>query len=135
MFKYQISFPACFYYCSTELLFMTVAGMLSRDALPMDIGAKYFDRNSCLLQLTTFVNLKKFMEAYNNYNRKGRLLFDVSATFKYIIKCHPPSLPQLFCTFKTYFCHPPSQNFRFSITVTPAPRDTACHPPPPKKKF
>ena len=37
----------------------------------MDIGAKYFDGNSCLLQkapqvlaekLITFVNLKKFME-------------------------------------------------------------------------
>ena len=68
----QISLPACFYYCSTELQFLTVAGMLSRDALPMDIGAKYFDGNSCLLQkapqvqlaekLITFVNLKKFME-------------------------------------------------------------------------
>ena len=51
---------------------MTVAGMLSRDALPMDIGEKYFDGNSCLLQklhkslaekLITFVNLKKFMES------------------------------------------------------------------------
>ena len=51
-----------FYYCSTELRFLTVAGMLSRDAVPMDIGAKYFDGNGCLLQLTTFVNLKKFME-------------------------------------------------------------------------
>ena len=43
LFKYQISLPACFYYCSTELRFLTVAGMLSRDALQMDIGAKYFD--------------------------------------------------------------------------------------------
>ena len=68
LFKYQISLPTCFYCCSTELQFLTVAGMLSRDALPMDIGAKYFDGNSCLLQKTpaekliTFVNLKKFME-------------------------------------------------------------------------
>ena len=44
LLKYQISLPACFYYCSTELQFLTVAGMLSRDALPMDIG------NGCLLQ-------------------------------------------------------------------------------------
>ena len=50
LFKYQISLPACFYYCSTELQFLTAAGMLSRDALPMDIGGKYFDGNSCLLQ-------------------------------------------------------------------------------------
>ena len=48
-FKYQISLPSCFYYCSTELQFLTVAGMLSRDALSMNIGAKYFDGNSCLL--------------------------------------------------------------------------------------
>ena len=50
LFKYQISLPTCFYYCFTELQFLTVAGMLSRDALPMDIGAKYFDGNSCLLR-------------------------------------------------------------------------------------
>ena len=50
LFRYQISLPTCFYYCSTELQFLTVAGMLSRDALPMDIGAKYFDGNSWLLQ-------------------------------------------------------------------------------------
>ena len=50
LLKYQISLPTCFYHCSTELQFFTVVGMLSRDALPMDIGAKYFDGNSCLLQ-------------------------------------------------------------------------------------
>ena len=50
LFKYQISLPACFYCCSTELQFLTVAGMLSRDPLSMDIGAKYFEGNSCLLQ-------------------------------------------------------------------------------------
>ena len=50
LFKYQISLPTCFYYCSTELQLLTIAGMLSRDALPLDIGAKYFDGNSCLLQ-------------------------------------------------------------------------------------
>ena len=50
LFKYQTSLPTCFYYCSTELQFLTVVGMLSRDALPIDIGAKYFDGNSCLLQ-------------------------------------------------------------------------------------
>ena len=71
LFKYQISLPTCFYYyCSTELQFLTVAGMLSRDALSMDIGAKYFDGNSVLLQKapqvfgrkTHHINLKKFME-------------------------------------------------------------------------
>ena len=64
----QISLiPTCFY-CSTELQFFTVAGMLSCDTLPMDIGEKYFDGNSCLLQkapqvfgrkLITLVILKK----------------------------------------------------------------------------
>ena len=49
LFKYQISLPTCFYY-STELQLLTVALMLSHDALPVDIGAKYFDGNSCLLQ-------------------------------------------------------------------------------------
>ena len=108
LFKYQISLPTCFYYCSTELQFLTIAGMLSRNTLPMDIGAKYFDGNICLLQKAPQVfgrkthHIRQFeslWNAYNNYNRKGRLLFDVSATFKYIIKCHPPSLPQVFCTF------------------------------------
>ena len=42
LFKYQISLPTCFYYCSTELQFLTIAGMLSRDEV--------FDGNSCLLQ-------------------------------------------------------------------------------------
>ena len=48
LFKYQISLPTCFYCCSTELQLLTV--VLSHDALPVDIGAKYFDGNSCLLQ-------------------------------------------------------------------------------------
>ena len=60
LFKYQISLPTCLYYCSTELQFLAVAGMLSRDALPMDIGAKYFDGKA--EKFFTFVNLKKFME-------------------------------------------------------------------------
>ena len=45
-----MSLPTCFYNCSTELQFLTFAGMLSREALPMDISTKYFDGNSCLLQ-------------------------------------------------------------------------------------
>ena len=109
LLRYQISLPTCFYYCSTELQFLTVAGMLSRDALPMNIGAKYFEGNSWLLQKAPQAFSRKthhirqfgkgLWNAYNNYNRKGRLLFDVSAAFKYIIKCHPSSLPHLFCTF------------------------------------
>ena len=46
LFEYQISLPTCFYYCSTELQLLTIAGMLSRDTLPMEV----FDSNSCLLQ-------------------------------------------------------------------------------------
>ena len=52
---------------------------------------------------------KSLWNAYNNYNCKGRLLFHVSDTFKYIIKCHPPSLPQLFCTFKHIFVTHPAK--------------------------
>ena len=59
LFKYQISLPTCFYYCSTELQFLTVVRMLSRDALPMDIGAKYFYGNSNLLQKVPQVFGKK----------------------------------------------------------------------------
>ena len=64
LFKYQISLPICFYYCSTELQFLTVAGMLSRDALPIDIGAKYFGGNSCLLQ--------KAPQVFGRKTHKGR---------------------------------------------------------------
>ena len=96
LFKYQISLPTCFYYCSTELQFLTVAGMLSRDALPMDIGAKYFDGNSCLLQKAPQVfgrkthHIRQFEKVYGMRTiitivKACRLLFDVSATFKYIL--------------------------------------------------
>ena len=109
--------------------------MLSRDALPMDIGAKYFDGNTCLLQKAPAENSshlsiwKSLWNVYNNYNRKRRLLFYVSATFKYIIKCHPPSLPQLFVHFKHTFVTHSTKISCFSITVTSPPRNTACHPP------
>ena len=71
LFKYQISLPTCFNYCSTEFQFLTVAGMLSRDAQPMEIGAKYLTvtaafcrklHRSLAEKLITFVNLKKFIE-------------------------------------------------------------------------
>ena len=70
---------------------------------------------------------------YNNYNRKGRLLFDVSATFKYIIKCHPPSLPQLFCTFWTYFLSPTLPKFPFFHNCHATPKGHGLPPPPPPK--
>ena len=62
LFKYQISLPTCFYYCSTELQFLTVAGMLSRDELPMDIGVKYFEGNSCLLK--KLQSIRQFEKVY-----------------------------------------------------------------------
>ena len=99
LFKYQISLPTCFYYCYTELQFLTVAGMLSRDALPMDIGAKYFDGNSCLSQKSPAEthHIHQFEKVYGMRTIITIVKADyVSATFKYIIKCHPPSLPQLF---------------------------------------
>ena len=70
--KYQISLPTCFYYCSTELQFLTVAGMLSRDTLPMDISAKYFDGSSYLLQKAPQVLGRKLGGGGGmNYGRTG----------------------------------------------------------------
>ena len=73
LFKYQISLPTCFYYCSTELQFLTVAGMLPLDALQMDIGAKYFDGNSCLLQ--------KAPQVFHDGKNDGKMLH-LEAIFK-----------------------------------------------------
>ena len=109
LFKYQISLPTCFYYCSTELQFLTVAGMLSRDALPMDIGVKYFDGNSCLLQKAPQVfgrkthHIRQFKKVYGirtiitivkvGYCLMSQLLLNILSNVT-----HPPYL-QLFCTF------------------------------------
>ena len=103
LFRYQISLPTCFYYCSTELQFLTVAGMLSRDALSMDIGAKSFDGNSSLLQRAPQVfgrkthHIRQFEKVYGmctiitivkaDYCLMSQLLSNIL------------SLPQLFCTF------------------------------------
>ena len=46
LFKYQISLPTSFYYCSTELQFLTVAGMLSRDPLSMQKAPQVFGRKT-----------------------------------------------------------------------------------------
>ena len=44
-----------------------------------------------------------------------------------------PPFPSFFVHFKHTFVTHPTKIFRFSIAVTPPPRDTACNPP--KKKF
>ena len=109
LFKYQISLPTCFYYCSTELQVLTIAGMLSRDALPMDIGAKYLTLTVAFCKklhrslAKKTHHIRQFEKVYGmrtiisivkaDYCLMSQLLF------KYIIKCHPPSLPQLFRTF------------------------------------
>ena len=145
LFRYQISLPTCFYYCSTELQFLIVAGMLSRDALSMDIGAKYFDGNGCLLQKAPQVfgrkthHIRQFEKVYGmctiitivkaDYCLISQLLLNILSNVTL------PPYPGFFVHFKhTYVTHP-TKISRFSITVTPPPRDTACHPPPPKKKI
>ena len=44
-----------------------------------------------------------------------------------------PPYPRFFVHFKHTFVTHPTKISRSSITVTPPPRDTACHPPPKKK--
>ena len=140
LFKYQISLPTCFYYCSTELQFLTIAGMLSRDALPIDIGAKYFDGNSCLLQKAPQVfgrkthHIRQFEKVYGmrtiitivkaDHCLMSQLLLNILSNVTL------PPYPTFLYIFKhTFFTHPTGKISRFSITVTPPPRDTACHPP------
>ena len=109
LFKYQISLPTCFYYCATELQFLTVAGMLSRDALPMDNGVKYFDSNSCLLQKAPQVfgrkahHIHQFEKVYGmrtiitivkaDYCLMSQLLLNILSNVTL------PAYPSLFCTF------------------------------------
>ena len=138
LFKYQISLPTCFYYCSTELQFLTLA-----DALPMDIGAKYFDGNSCLLQKAPQVfgretrHIRQFEKVYGmhtiitivkaDYCLMSQLLLNILSNVTL------PPYPRFFVHFKHTFVTHPAKVSRFSITVMPPPRDTACHPPPKKK--
>ena len=138
LFKYQISLPTCFYYCSTELQFLTVAGVLSHGALPMDTGAKHFDGNSCLLQKAPQVfsrkthHISQFKKVYGmrtiitivkaDYCLMSQLLLNILSNVTL------PPYPSFFVHFKhTFFTHP-TKISHFSITVTPPPRDTACHP-------
>ena len=133
LLKYQISLPTCFYYCSTELQFLTVAGMLSRDALAMDIGAKYFDGNSCLLQKAPQVfgrkthHIRQFENVYgmrtiitvvkSDYCLMSQLLLNILSNVTL------PPCPSFFVHFKRTFVIHPTKISRFSITVTPPPRD------------
>ena len=106
LFKYQILLPACFYYCSTELQFLTVAGMLlSHDALPMDIGAKYFDGNSCLFRqfekvygMRTIITIVKA-----DYCLMSPLLLNISSNVTL------PPYPSFFVHFKHIFVTHPAK--------------------------
>ena len=140
LFKYQVSLPTRFYYCSIELQFLTVAGMLSCDALPMDIGAKYFDGNSCLLQKAPQVfgrktyHIRQFEKVYGmltiitivkaDYCLMSQLPLNILSNVTL------PPYPSFFVHFKHTFVTHPTKISRSSITVTPLPRDTACQPPP-----
>ena len=139
LLKYQISLPTCFYYCSTELQFLTIAGMLSRDTLPMDVGVEYFDGNICLLQKAPQVfgrkthHIRQFEKVYGmctiitivkaDYCLMSQLLLNILSNVTL------PPYPRFFVHFKHTFVTHPNKISRFSMTVTPPPRDTACHPP------
>ena len=143
LFRYQISLPTCFYYCSTELRFLTVAGMLSRDALPMDIGAKYFEGNSWLLQNAPQANgrkthhIRQFEKVYGMRTVITIVKADYCLMYQLLLNILSnvtlPPYPSFFVHFIHIFVTHPTKISRFSITVTPPPRDTACHPPPQKK--
>ena len=131
LFKYQISLPTCFYYCSTELQFLTVAGMLSHDALPMDIGAKYFDGNSCLLQKAPQVfgrkthHIRQFEKVYGMRTIitivKADNCFMSQLLSNILSNVILPPYPSIFVHFKHTFVTHPTKISRFSITVTPPP--------------
>ena len=113
-----------------------------RDALPMDIGAKYFDGNSCLLQKAPQVfgrkthHIRQFEKVYGmrtiitivkaDYCLMSQLLLNILSNVTL------PPYPSFFVHFKHTFVTHSTKISRFPITVTPPPRDTACHPP---KKF
>ena len=135
LFKYQISLPTCFYYCSTELQLLTVAGMLSRDALPMDIGASILTVTVAFckkLQQKTH-HIHQFEKVYGmrtiiiivkaDYCFMSHLLSNILSNVTL------PPYPSFFVHFKHTFVTHPTKISRFSITVTPPPRDTACQPP------
>ena len=119
--------------------------MLSRDALPMDIDAKYFDGNSCLLQKAPQVfgrkthHICQFEKVYGmrtiitivkaDYCLMSQLLLNILSNVTL------PLYTSLFVHFKHTFVTHPTKISRFSITVTPPPRDTACHPSPLQKKI
>ena len=114
--------------------------MLSRNALPVDIGEKYFDGNSYLLQKAPQVfgrktyHIPQFEKVYGmrtvitivkaDYCLMSQLLLNILSNITL------PPYPSFFIHFKHIFVTHPTKISRFSITVTPPPRDTACHPPP-----
>ena len=117
LFKCQISLPTCSYYCSTELQFLTVARMLSRDALPIHIGRKYFDGNSCFLQKAPQVfgrkthHIRQFEKVYGmrtiitivkaDYCLMSQLLLNILSNVTL------PPYPSFFVHFKhTFVTHP-----------------------------
>ena len=113
--------------------------MLSRDALPMDMGTKYFDGNSCLLQEAPQIfgrktlHIRQFEKVYGlrtiitivkaDYCLMSQLLLNILSNVTL------PPYPSFFVHFKHTFVTHRTKISHFSITVMPPPRDTACHSP------
>ena len=136
LFKYQISLPTCFYYCSTELQFLTVAGMLSRDALPKILAQSILTVTVAFckkLQQKTH-HIHQFEKVY------GMRTIIVKADYCFMSQLHLnilsnvtlPPYPSFFVHFKHTFVTHPTKISRFPITVTP-PQGTRLANPPQKK--
>ena len=112
LFKYQISLHTCFYYCSTELQFLTVAGMLSRDALPQVFGRKthHIFQFEKVYGMRTIITIAKA-----DYCLMSQLLLNILSNVTL------PPYPSFFVHFKHTFVNNATKISRFSITVTPSP--------------
>ena len=102
----------------------------------MDIGAKYFDGNNCLLQKAPQVfgrkthRIRQFEKVYGirtiitivkaDYCLMSQPLLNILSNVTL------PPYPSFFVHFKHTFVTHPAKISHFSITVTPPPRDTAC---------
>ena len=103
----------------------------------MDIRVKHFEGNSCLLQKAPQVfgrkthHIRQFEKVYGmrtiitivkaDYCLVSQLLLNVLSNVTL------PPYPSFYVHFKHTFVTHPTKISRFSITVRPPPRDTACH--------
>ena len=111
--------------------------MLSRDALPMDIGAKYVDGNSCLLQKAPQVSGRKthHIHQFEKVYRLRAIITIVKADYclmsqlllNILSNVTLPPYRSFFVLFKHTFVTHLTKISRFSISVTPPPKILNVH--------